>query len=170
LPPEAHPTWVCKRLKLELTPPPLTLTSPTTNTVNVPLIQVAGFCPKPLDRLSYDVTNALGLVTNLAAGISHQYYDTNTWDFTTNYFECVDVPLTNGLNTIILHATDLAGNVTTTNFSFTVDYSGKPKPMVQLTFPLNNQKVCGSNVTLRGQVDDPTVTVWATLRQREQIT
>ena len=57
-------------------------------------------------------------------------------DFTTNYFECLDVPLTNGLNVITIHATDLAGDTTTTNFNFTLDYSSKTNPpVVQITWP-----------------------------------
>ena len=163
LPSDATQTWQWKRLKVDFTPPQLTLTSPTNSTVNVPLIQVAGFCPEPLDSISYDLTNALGLVTNQDAGITSQYYDNNTCDFTTNYFECVDVPLTSGLNLITFHATDLAGNATTTNFSFAVDYSGATNPVVRLTWPTNGMELCGSSFTLRGWVDDPTATVVATI-------
>lgn len=127
------------------------------------MIQINGYCPEPLDHISYDVSNALGLVTNLDAGVTSQFYDTNVWDFTTNYFECVDVPLTNGVNVVTLHATDLAGNVTTANFNYTVDYSTKTAPVVQLTMPLNGMNIAGNSFIVRGQVDDPTVTVTASI-------
>ena len=164
LPSDAQQSWRWKRLKLDKTSPQLALTSPTNGTVNVPMIQLTGFSLEALDHISCDLTNALGLVTNLDAGVTDQHYDTNTLEFTTNYFECLDVPLTNGVNTVIIHATDLAGNVTTSNFNFTLDYSSKTNPpVVQLTMPLNWMKVCGSSFTLRGQVDDPTVTVMASI-------
>ena len=51
-----------------------------------------------------------------------------------------------------------------TNFNFTVDYSGKTNaPVVQLTMPWDGMQVAGTNFTLRGQVDDPTVTVFSTI-------
>jgi hypothetical protein len=163
LPSNATQTWQWKRLKLDFTPPLLVITNPTVSTVSVPLIQVQGYSPEPLDSISYDLTNALGLVTNQDAGITSQYYDTNTWDFTTNYFECVDVPLTNGVNTITLHATDLAGNVTTASISFTVDYSTATNPLINLTWPQDGMQLCGDNFALRGWVDDPTASVSASI-------
>jgi hypothetical protein len=30
----------------------------------VPVIQLMGFCPEPLSSITYDLTNAAGLVTN----------------------------------------------------------------------------------------------------------
>jgi hypothetical protein len=53
-----------------------------------------------------------------------------------NYFECLDVPLKNGLNVITIHATDLAGNTTTTHFNFTLDYlSPRFRPPIPLPKP-----------------------------------
>jgi hypothetical protein len=155
--------WQWKRLKLDRTPPQLTVTSPTTTTVNVPMLQLTGYSLEALDHISCDLTNALGLATNLDAGVTDQYYDTNTFEFTTNYFECLDIPLTNGVNKIIIHATDLAGNVTVTNFSFTLDYSGATNPAVTLYWPTDGTLICNSNYTWRGHVDDPTASVTARL-------
>jgi len=158
--PQATVTWQWKELKLDLTPPQLTITNPVVSTVSVPLIQLQGFCPEPLEQISYDLNNALGLVTNLPAGVTSQYYDTNGFRFTTNYFACVDVPLTNGVNTITLHATDLAGNETTASYSYTLDYSSRVNPpVVNLFWPQNNTLVCNTSYTLRGWVDDPTAVV-----------
>ena len=84
------------------------------------------------------------------------------WEQTTNYFEAVDVPLAVGLNVISLHATDMAGNTTTTNISLTLDYSTRTNPpAVQLIWPKNGEQISGSNFTWRGWVDDPTATVSA---------
>ena len=164
LPAEASVTWIWKRLKLDTLPPVIVITNPVNGTVDVPMIQLTGYSPEELDHISCDVSNALGTVTNLDAGVTDRTYSTNTWEFTTNYFECLDIPLTNGVNLITVHAMDLAGNVTDTNFSFTLDYSGKTNPpVVQITWPQDGMNLSGTNFTLRGQVNDPTVTVTASI-------
>ena len=156
--------WQSKRLKLDLTPPQLVITSPTNNLVTQPVIQLLGYSPEALSSISYDLTNALGLVTNQPVLVLDQSYSTNTWEFTTNTFQAFDLPLTNGLNLITLHATDLAGNTTTTNLSFTLDYSSKTNPpLVNLYWPQDGTLVCNSNYTWRGWISDPTATVTAQL-------
>jgi hypothetical protein len=70
--------------------------------------------------------------------------------------------LTNGLNTVTLHATDLAGNVTTTNVSLTLDYSADTNPPVlTVIWPQDGTAIGGSSFTLQAQVDDDTATVMA---------
>ncbi len=155
--------WQWKRLKLDTTPPQLVITGPTNDTVDVPVIQITGFSPEALASLRCVFTNDLGVVTEVEAGISDQHYDVNTREFTTNDFECLDVPLTNGVNLLTLQATDLAGNVTTANFSYTVNYSEKTNPVVQLIQPQDGMRLAGNSFTLCGQVDDPTVMVTATI-------
>jgi hypothetical protein len=132
--------------------------------VDVPMIQVQGFCPKELDRISCDVSNAAGIQSNLFVGISSRDYSPITKEITTNHFEVLDIELTKGVNTLTFRAADLAGNLTTANFNFTVDYSAKTNPpAVQLTWPQDGMKLCGSKFTVRGQASDPTVTVTASL-------
>jgi hypothetical protein len=160
LPSNATPTWQHKRLKLDFTPPSLVVTNPSVSTVSVPLIQLQGYCSEALANISYDLSNAVGFVTNQDAGITGQFYSTNTFEFTTNYFEALDIPLTNGLNVITLHATDLAGNVTTTSLNYTLDYSSKTNPpTVQITWPQNGTQISGGSFTLDGQLADPTVNI-----------
>lgn len=162
--PGATVTWVWKRLKLDFTPPKIVVTNPATSTVDVPMIQVSGYSTEDLAYISCAVSNASGIVSNLDSGVTSRLYNTNNWEFTTNYFECLDVPLTNGLNTVIIQSADLAGNVTTTNFNFTVDYSSKTNPpIVQITAPLDGMMLAGNCFTLRGQVNDPTVTITASI-------
>jgi len=92
------------------------------------------------------------------------FYDTNLLEFTTNTFECYDIALTNGLNTVTLHATDEEGNTTTTNFSYTLDYSGDhTAPVLSLIWPTNGASIAGTNVTIQAQIDDNTATVIATI-------
>jgi hypothetical protein len=159
LPPNATQTWQWKHLNLAL-PPVLVITNPVANVVSQPIIQIYGYCQESLASISYDINNAVGMVTNQPSEITDQFYDTNACGFTTNYFECLDVPLTNGLNVITIHATDLAGDTTITNFNFTLDYSGKTNPpAVQITWPQAGTQISGSNFTCRGLVDDPTAMI-----------
>jgi len=171
LPPEAQQTWETVRLKLDLTPPLLVITNPTASLVTQPVIQLQGYSPESLASISYDLTNAAGLVTNLQAIVLNKNFDTNTWDYTTNYFQCFDVPLTNGLNIITLHATDWAGNVTTTNFSFTLDYSSKTNPpAIQLDWPQAGTQISGNSFTWHGRLDDPTAQVTAQIVDTNGVT
>ena len=72
--------------------------------------------------------------------------------------------LTNGLNTVTLHATDLAGNTTTTNVNFTLDYSGDTTPpALTVIWPQDGTYISGSSFIFEGQVDDDTASVIATI-------
>ena len=161
LPADAQQTWNSVTLDLDLTRPTLVITSPAAgSTVDMPVIQVQGFCPERLSSIIYDLSNAAGLVTNQQVLVVDQYYDMSIWAFTTNFFQAFDVPLTNGLNTFTFHGADLAGNVMVTNFSVMVDYSGKTNPpSVQVTWPTNGMILCGMNFFCCGLVSDPTATV-----------
>ncbi len=120
-------------ITLNTTPPAIVITNPAANVVSQPMIQLQGYSVKPLSHLSFDVMNLLGVLTNQPGFITDQYYDTNLWQFTTNYFQCYDIALISGTNIITIHATDLAGNTTITNFVFTLDFSSRTNPLeVQL--------------------------------------
>jgi hypothetical protein len=158
----SHQTWKWKRLKLDLTPPRLSLLSPAAGVVTQPTIQLVGSCPEALRTIGYDLSNATGLLSNQQVLILDQYHNTNIWELTTNRFQAFDVKLAGGTNLITLHATDLAGNQTVTNFTFTLDYSNKTNPpAMHLAWPLEGEQMGASNFTLYGWTDDPTATVRA---------
>ena len=155
LPGDSDKTWAWKRLKLDFSPPSLVVTNPASSTVMQPMIELQGYCPEELDSISYDLTNAAGWFTNQQVLVLDRHYDTNTWEFTTNTFQGFDILLTNGLNTLTLHATDLAGNATNLTLNFTLDYSGKTNPpVVELYWPQDGAQISGSSFTWRGHVDD----------------
>jgi hypothetical protein len=154
--------WQWKRLKLDLTPPLLVVTNPVVSMVSVPLLQVQGYCPEALASLSCDLSNSAGLAANQTALVLDQYYDTNTWAFTTNYFQVFDLYLTNGLNTITLYATDLAGNASTTSFTCLLTNDTDP-PVISLGWPQNGQMLCGDSFTVDGWLDDPSASVQVSL-------
>ncbi|HZF00821.1 MAG TPA: hypothetical protein VE344_02895 [Methylomirabilota bacterium] len=68
------------------------------------IIQVQGLVNEELSSLTFDVSNALEVLTNQTGYTSELFYDTNLLAFTTNSFQLYDVPLTNGLNSISIPA------------------------------------------------------------------
>jgi hypothetical protein len=161
--PEAQPTWIGTTVTLNQTAPPVFITSPTNETTAAPYLQVQGYSLTELTGVTYDLSNALVVVTNQAGSITGDYWDTNLLAYTTNYFQCYDIPLTNGLNFISLHCTDLAGNVTTTNLNVTLDYTMAANPSVLLTWPQNGMEICGGSFTVRGWTEDASAQVSATI-------
>jgi hypothetical protein len=92
-------------------PPQLQIASPTNHeTTAVPQLQVAGLANETLQSLTCDVSNAVSVLTNQAGILTgRDYWDTNLLAYTTNWFQCYDLELTNSLNLITVHAMDLAG-------------------------------------------------------------
>jgi len=164
-------TWQTTRLKLDTTPPQLIITNPVSTNLSRPLIQLGGYCPEPLTGLTYDLTNSSGLITNQPVLVMRQGYSTNTWEFTTNYFQGFDIHLESGVNLLTLRATDIAGNTSTTNFTFVVDYSGNTNPpFVQLFWPRTGTHVGANTFTWRGWVDDPSAQIAAQLVDTNGVT
>ena len=163
-PPNAQPTWQKKHLYLAL-PPVLVITNPvnaTGSTFTRPWLQLQGCGNEPLLAVEYDVTNAAGRFTNQQGFVTDQVFDTNQFDFTTNWFQCYDVPLTNGLNLITLRVADRAGNVTVTNVAITLDYSlATNPPVMNIIWPQDGMAVSGPNFYVRGRLNDETATVTA---------
>jgi len=155
--------WQGTTITFDTVPPTITITNPTTAVVSQPLIQLQGYASEPLSSFTYDLTNALGQVTNQTVFMISESPDTNAGNYTTSYFQGYDIPLTNGLNTITLHASDLAGNTTTTNLNFTLDYSDKTNaPTITISWPPSNSVFAGTNFTLSGSLSDDTASVTVT--------
>jgi hypothetical protein len=168
--PAAEPriTWVSKELKLDTTPPTLTITNPPGSLVVQPLIQIQGYSSEDLRRITYDISNASGMRTNEDVSISDRIMALEHVEFTTNYFQAYEVPLALGTNTITLHATDNAGNATNVVLNYTYDYSGKTNPVVTFYWPQDGAQISGS-FTCQGHVDDFTAEVTVSLSGNAQI-
>ena len=153
-------TWAGITVTRDTVPPIITLTNPAIATVIKPIIQLQGGVSESLARFTYDITNAAGLLSNQTVSITGQHADTNSWTITTNYFQAYDVLLASGENKVTLHATDLAGNVTVTNYTFTLDYTTATNPpVITVTYPLTNSLVASSNFTLLGYLDNDTASL-----------
>lgn len=154
--------WTSDAVTLDRTPPVIVITNPISSTTSRPIIQVQGYSLEPLSSIYFDVINATGGITNLQGFVTEQNFDTNQFKSTTNWFQCFDVELTNGVNTIVVHAADLAGNVTTTNINITLDFTGDTNPpVISLTWPQDGAQISGINFTLRGVLDDETAQIMA---------
>ena len=163
--PEGHPTWESEKFTLSTMPPLLTIINPTNSVTSKPVIQLQGCANEFLSGLTYDVSNASGIWTNQTGYTTGQFYDTNLTDFSTNWFQCYNITATtNGVNIITLHATDLAGNMATTNFSFTLDASADTNlPVLAILWPQDGASVSGTSFTLQALVDDPMDTITASI-------
>jgi len=160
----ASQTWRGLRIKPDISAPALSITSPA-SAITTPMIQLRGFSTEPLSSIAY----TLGTVTNRRAFILDQHYDTNTFEFTTNSFQAFDLPLILGTNIVTLMAVDLAGNQTTTNFTFTL-LSDTNAPTLNFVWPHQAMKLSGTNFTIRGQLDDPTALVIASMIDTNGVT
>ena len=156
--------WQFMPLTMITQPPLIVVTNPTGNTVSDPLVTIQGMADEYINSLTFDVSNATRLLTNQTGYLSDEFYDADYSPTIYSSFQLYDVPLTNGLNTITIHATDSAGNITVTNVSFTLDYSTAINPPVlNIVWPQNDTAISGSNFTLHAQVDDNLDRVTATI-------
>jgi hypothetical protein len=157
------PSWQYVRLKYDVTAPTLVVTNPAPGTVMQPILELQGYSPKALSSITYDLSNSAVSLLGQPVSVLNQHYDTNTWELTTNTFEAFDLPLALGTNIVTLHATDLAGNTTSTNLIYTLDYSGKTNPPgIALYWPQNGTQMSGGgSFTWRGHLDDFTASVIA---------
>jgi hypothetical protein len=161
-PQAAQQAWGQIQLKLVLTPPVLVVTNPIVGTVTQPFIQLQGYCSENLATMSYDLSNSASFQTNQQAFVTTRQFETNYCEYTTNGFQCFNIPLADGANTITLHATDSAGNVTVTNLVYVLDPAANTNPpVINLSWPQNNAAITGTNFPVRGVVNDPFATVGA---------
>ena len=157
----SNQTWENAIIVRDTAGPSIIITNPVNATTSRPVIQLQGYSLEPLSSLRCDVNNAAGIQTDLEGFVVHQHYDAAIGDFTTNFFQCFDIELTNGLNTVTLHAKDLAGNTTAVVRTYTLDYSGATAPVLTMYWPQTGAQVSGDTITLRGMLDDPTASVTA---------
>ena len=158
----AQQTWKEISLYLDTTPPTLTITNPAQMTTARPIIQLQGYSPEPLRAITFDVANASGSFSGKRGFVTDQHFDSSLFDFTTNFFQCYDLGLANGANTITLHASDRAGNATTKTVTLTLDIaSDTTAPLIRLLWPQDGVLISGNTFYVRGKLDDETAQVTA---------
>lgn len=158
----ATPAWMGTQVYLDRVAPLVGITNPVSGTVTTPYVQVQGFANEELLSVTYDLSNAVTVLTNQPANITGYFLDTNLQAYTTDYFQCYDLLLTNGVNAVSVHCTDLAGNITTTNFTLTLDYSTATNPEIGLAWPQDAMQVSGNSFILSGLTGDSSSRITAT--------
>jgi hypothetical protein len=157
--PDSTTAWVGTIVSLKRTLPRIFITSPTNAVLAQPWLQIKGYSPLPLASVKYDFNGT----RNLPGVVTAATLDPATPDFTTNYFQCYDLLLTNGINSITLRATDPEGNVFTTNFTVALNYSAATSPGLQIAWPQNGMDICGGSFTVRGKTEDAAAVVTAVI-------
>lgn len=137
--------------------PAIHITEPATRIVSQPVIQLKGYSPRELERITYDVLDQGGQMTvgGEDGFVTDSHFDPEQFEFTTNYFQCFDIELTPGTNTVVLRCEDLAGNSTTTNLLYVFTTAGDKEPpvFVAVDWPKPEAVLSGRSFTARGRLD-----------------
>lgn len=157
---DSSQSWDATKITRDTLPPEIHITSPPqlTLTTSQSLLEIIGYSVEPLSTLRYDLVNSEGSQTDLEAFVTDQYYDPELKKFTRNDFQAFDLPLVEGLNTITLRATDLAGNTAVVTLQVTL-VSDLIPPSVQVLWPSQGMRIVGNTFTLDGTVDDTSASV-----------
>ena len=149
-------------VKVRLRPPLVVITNPPEAVTSQPMIQLQGYTDEPVQRIRYDLFNASKTVTDAEGFVTDQYFDSASSDYTSNYFNCFDIDLAPGTNTIVLRCQDWAGNTATNTLTYTFTTEGdKTPPSLALDRPINGHWLSGETFTARGRTDDPTARLTA---------
>jgi len=159
----ARPMWVGTDVTLIRKKPEVFITNPTNEVVTQPYLQLQGYSTLPLDSVYYGIGKTADVTANEPGSIINHTLDSETGQYTADYFQCYDIHLSDGLNFITLRATDPAGNVFTTNLNVTFDLSKAVAPVIQLEWPQDGMDICGNSFTLRGHTEDASSTVSASI-------
>jgi len=155
--------WMGTLVTLIRKAPEVFITNPTNNIVTQPYLQLRGYSKTEFGSIKYDISNALEFITNQDGQTDGDDLDITTGKYTAYHFQCYDILLTNGLNAITLNVADRAGNVVTTNLNVTLNYSVATPPAIQVIWPENGMDLCGDSFTLRGQIEDSSSIVTASV-------
>jgi hypothetical protein len=122
--------------------------------ISEPVIELKGEADRPVRSIRFDVLNRSQRLLNQPGMVTDSYFDPALWSYTTNYFECFDIDLAPGTNTITLRCETFDGRLITTNLQLDVDvHRDKSPPVVSIQWPNPERQVAGSTFTVLGQVD-----------------
>jgi hypothetical protein len=153
-------SWQRYRIDVDRTPPDLAIWNPTGTVVSEPIIQLTGASPEQLKFISLDLTNANRTVADQTVSITRRVFDPDRRKLAATEFQCYDLQLAPGTNTITLHATDLAGNTASKQITFVLDPSiDKTPPQVTIDWPKPGEEINAKTFRLRGRVDEPTARI-----------
>src|SRR5665213_1022286 len=137
----------------------IVITDPKQKITSRPIVQLHGYFNSDARQLKFDLYNQMGMKTidNENALVTDTYYDRNLSRTTTNYFQCFDVPLSQGTNTFVFHGEDFLGNQVGTNFVLVFSLAGDTHPpVITPKFPLSGAIIDSDTLTVMGALDNPT--------------
>ncbi len=129
-----------------------------------PFIQIRGYTERALSLIHFKVESlTLGAAQN-RGWVTKQHYDFKTYQLTTNWWQCFDVELFPGFNRVTISVVDREGNTNRTTLHYAVAFlPNRPPPQVLGVWPAPGARVPGSQVNLRGTLDNPTAKVTASV-------
>ena len=152
-------TWQCVTVVRDTTPLILVLTNLAALSGSRPFIDPAGYATRSLSALSWTLLDANGGMSGGNGAVVAKDWNLANQFHTTNWFQCVDLALALGTNSISIQAVDWAGNVATTNFAYVFDTNGDTTPpALALLWPQDGTQVSGNSFTVQAWMDDDTAT------------
>jgi hypothetical protein len=141
-------------------PPIIRITSPLPFLTSQPLVQLLGNANERLPKITYKVYDASGVLTASGTGfLLDEHFDERRHTFTTNWFQCFDVPLKPGVNSVVVSGEDRGGNKTIVTNRYDLDFSiDQLPPAFTLAVP-NGGTFIAKGYNLHGHVDDPSADV-----------
>lgn len=176
--------------------PKITITSPASDLVSQPMIQIIGQFPFQIETITCDVTNIAthqagwhgegyitGHVVDSSAADrnwkeflknSHKHSEPKSFQesarsvITTNIFQVYDVSLTKGMNLATIKVTDRQGKHYYAKKFYKLDYSNKTNPPVlKVVWPQDKCRVGSDSFGLQAEVDDFTATIHVSVKDAQ---
>ena len=160
LPTVATQSWQSVTILRDTTPLILALTNLAALSGSRPFVDPAGYATRGLSAVTWSVVDGNGLTNSGKGAVVAKGWNLPDQFHTTNWFQCLDLALALGTNSISIQAVDWAGNVAMTNFAYVFDTNGDTMPpALTLLWPQDNTQVSGNNFTVQAWMDDDTATV-----------
>jgi RHS repeat-associated protein len=154
------PTWQVLPVTLDTDGPVVCTTNPLqSGKVSKPRIQLRGRCNEQLQDIQGTIQSGLGGEASSLKGFVTGVAGTDGG----NSFEFLDVDLQTGTNLVKLTATDVAGNVSSTNLIYVLDaswWNNMPIPSVRIDYPGNGSLLNTNSISISGFTDDENASVY----------
>ena len=158
--PTAARTWQTVTLFRDTTPLGLVLTNLPALSGSRPFIDPAGYTTRAVSSLTWTLIDANGNTNSGNGAVVRQGWSLSDPFHTTNWFQCVDLPLALGTNSISIRAVDWVGSVAVTNFAYIFDTNGdSTPPSLTLLWPQDASQVSGNSFIVQARTDDDTAAV-----------
>ena len=153
-------TWQTVTLFRDTSPLRLVLTNLPAFSGSRPFLDPAGYTTRALSLITWTLIDANANTNSGNGAVVGQGWSLSDPFHTTNWFQCVDLALAPGTNSISLRAVDWVGSVALTNFTYIFDTNGdSTPPSLTLLWPPDGTQVSGDSFTVRAWTDDDTAAV-----------